>query len=174
MVFSFCGLTAQGIKRLKNENADLKNQLKQKRGDKPTAPESLIGGRCTRNMSEEQIKGRLDHRSITITATEILRMQKERAAEQNAVMQATAERIAEVMLAPLINCALEREADKVSKLMGDIKLLQNSEAALKNEVAILQGINIESAGQIIELEERNAYIEEELTDMREALGDLRG
>ena len=39
---------------------------------------------------------------------------------------------------------LEREADKVSVLIEDIKLLQASEAKLKAEVAILQNILIEA------------------------------
>ena len=39
---------------------------------------------------------------------------------------------------------LERESENVSHLMQDIKLLQESEAKLKAEVAILQNILIEA------------------------------
>jgi hypothetical protein len=126
--------------------------------------------RCTRNMSEEQVKN-LDRKETPMTATEVTRRQQERAAEQDAVIKASVESIMEVMLAPILNCALEREADKVSKLMEDIKLLQDSEAALKNEVAILQEINTESAGQILELEQDRDELEQRIVDLQVALSE---
>jgi hypothetical protein len=150
VVYSFCGLTLKDIRKLQRDNTKLKNKLRKLKVEEecgvwPPPPRAFC-----------QV------RHENMTATEVIRRQQERGAEQNAVMKDSVENIVEVMLAPLLNGALEREADKVSKLMEDIKLLQDSEAALKNEVVILQKINIESAGQILALEEQNENLEQEL------------
>jgi chromosome segregation ATPase len=144
VVYSFCGLTLKDIRKLQKDNTKLKNKL--------------------RKPKESPVE------SKDITATELLRRQEERLAEQSATLQVSADAIAEAMVKHITSGMeqLEREADKVSKLMEDIKLLQDSEAALRNEVVILQKINIESAGQILELESKYEDLEQDLIAANEA------